>query len=72
MFHFIIHGQNFVFGNEDIEEPRLTVVCDDNALVDEVNAGKRPSQPVFPNDTLASDYDVIQFLLSLHRKMNLV
>ena len=60
----------FVFGNDAVEEPSLTLVCDDKALMDEVKAKEQLSPPVFPNDTLASDCDILQFLPSLCRKMS--
>ena len=46
--------------NEDNElNPGLDLFCDNKALVDNIQEMRHPKRPVFPNDTLSADYDVL-------------
>ena len=52
--------------------PPLKLVCDNEALVDNINKLLNQERPEFPNDTIKSDWDVIQHIRTTHQQVPMV
>ena len=52
--------------------PSLNLVCDNEALVNNINQLLSQAQPEFPNDTIKPDWDVIQQIRATHKQLPMV